>query len=529
MASRAIAALMGRDADVLVVGARVFTASVDRPWASALAVSGDRLVAVGTEAQASRWAGRRTRRIDAGGRVIVPGFIDAHTHLSDAAGEIGWMALAGTRNLEDALDRLRKAASGRAPDEWVVGMGWDEAKWPERRYLTRDDLDRVATDRPVVARRIDCHMGSVNSAALARAEALAGTRGFDVDASGRPTGILKEEAFAAFEKQFAAGEATMERGLTVVARRAHRLGITSVHDIVDLRAWRAYQRVHRGGRLRLRVYAMPRNALLPSLEASGLMTGLGDEWLRLGAIKVFSDGSLGAYTAALGEDYAGRPGDRGMLVHPSGELRAILEMAHRSGFQTATHALGDEAIRQVVSALEEVQASDPRKDARHRVEHYELPDEDVLRRTRAAGILVCAQPNFVGQWSGPGDVYETRLGRERASRNNPYRRILRRRIPLAFGSDGMPYGPLYGIHSAVNGFFGDQRISSEEAVRAYTATGAYASFEESVKGTLEAGKLADFVVLDGNPFDAPDRIRDCRVRSTWIGGTEVYAVRTAAR
>ena len=274
---------------------------------------------------------------------------------------------------------------------------------------------------------------------------------------------------------------------------------------------------------------MPRDALLPSLAASGLMTGLGDPWLRLGAIKVFSDGSLGAYTAALGADYVGRPGDRGMLVHPPEELRGILETAHRAGFQTATHALGDEAIRQVVSALEDVQGSDPRPDPRHRIEHYELPDEDVLRRTRAAGIVVCAQPNFVGQWSGPGDVYETRLGRERASRNNPYRRILRARIRLAFGSDGMPYGPLYGIHSAVNGFFEDQRISAEDAVRAYTAAGAYASFEEREKGTLEAGKLADFVVLEGDPFDEPDRIRDCRIRSTWIGGTEAYAARTASR
>jgi predicted amidohydrolase YtcJ len=267
---------------------------------------------------------------------------------------------------------------------------------------------------------------------------------------------------------------------------------------------------------------MPRNPLLSSLVAAGLMTGFGDAWFRLGAIKVFSDGSLGAYTAALREPYEGRPGDRGMLVHPRAELMTILRTEHRSGFQTATHAIGDDAIDEVITALEAVQAEEPRKDPRHRIEHFELPDDDLLRRSRKAGLIASCQPNFVGQWSGPGDVYETRLGTERAATNNPYRRVLARRIPLCFGSDGMPYGPLYGIHSAVNGFFGDQRISVEDAFRAATAGGAYASFEEELKGTLEAGKLADFVVLEDDPFEEPDRIAAARVHSTWIGGEPVY-------
>jgi predicted amidohydrolase YtcJ len=525
LAARDIAGPMPGEADVLVVGGRIFTASPERPWARALATRGDRLVAVGTEAQAERWAGRATRRIDLRGRVVVPGFIDAHAHLCDAAAELRWVQLAGTRTLSDALERLRGAAAATAPGGWVLGGGWDEAKWPERRYPTREDLDRVSAVHPVVARRIDCHMASVNTAALSRAADLRTVRGFETDPAGRPTGILKEDAFAAFARRYEAGELEMGRGLAAVARRAHRLGITSIHDVVDLAGWRAYQRARRAGRLRLRVYAMPRDTLLPSLAASGSMTGLGDDWLRLGAIKVFSDGSLGAYTAALGEDYAGRPGDRGLLVHDPAELRKILGTAHAAGFQTATHALGDEAIRQVVGALEDVQTSGPRKDARHRIEHFELPDEDLLRRAKAARLVVCAQPNFVGQWGGPADVYESRLGRERASRNNPYRRILRHGIPLAFGSDGMPYGPLYGIRAAVNGFFEDQRIPPEDAVRAYTAGGAFASFQEGIKGTLEDGKLADFVILDGDPFGQPEALGACRVHSTWIGGSCVYAAR----
>ena len=212
-----------------------------------------------------------------------------------------------------------------------------------------------------------------------------------------------------------------------------------------------------------------------------------------------------------------------MLIHSPTELLARLQAAHRAGFQTATHAIGDAAIRLVVETLEAVQDTEARRDARHRIEHYELPDDEVLRRTKAAGIVASCQPNFVGQWSGPGDVYETRLGAARAAKNNPYRKILRRHIPLCFGSDGMPYGPLFGVHWAVNGFVEDQRISPEEAVRAATAGSAFAAFEEDAKGTLEPGKLADFVILDGDPFETPEAIAQLRVASTWIGGHRVYA------
>ncbi len=522
LAAVAIPLPVAGDADLVLVNGKVFTAAGGRPWARALAVRGERLVAVGTNAQAARWAGRGTRTIDLRGRVVVPGFIDAHAHLADSAGELGWTRLDGTRNLEEAVDRLRGSAAKTGAGAWVVGIDWDEAKWPERRYLNRDDLDRASRDHPVVAVRIDCHVGSLNTRALEAAADLVSTRGFEVDPSGRPTGVLKEDAFGALYERMEPPETKVEKDLAKIVRQAHRLGITSIHDVVDLRGWRAYQRARRASQPRLRVYAMLRDALLPSLVSSGLMTGLGDAWLRLGAIKVFADGSLGAYTAALRSPYVGRPNERGILVHTQDELRAILETAHRAGFQTATHALGDEAIERVLTALEDIQAESPRQDPRHRIEHYELPDEEMLRRTRAGGFIASCQPNFVGQWSGPGDVYETRLGRERAAVNNAYRRILRHRIPLCFGSDGMPYGPLYGIHWAANGFFPDQRIRVEDAIRAYTAMGAYASFEEDIKGTLGPGRLADFLILDGDPFLEPERIDRMRVRSTWIGGQEVW-------
>jgi len=515
---------MPGDADIVLVDGKVFTAARDRPWAKALAVRGDRLLAVGTSAQAERWRGRRTTLVDLRGAVVLPGFIDAHTHMVDSAGERGWTRLDATPNLEDAVVRLRKAAASTPRSGWVIGIDWDEAKWPERRFLKREDLDRVSTDHAVVARRIDCHIGSLNSKALELAADLVGMRGFEVDSSGRPTGILTEDSFGEFHERFETGESGIERGLPAVARMAHRLGITSIHDVVTRAGWIAYQRARRAGRFPVRVYAMPRDSMRGALADAGVSTGFGDAWLRLGAIKVFADGSLGAYTAALAAPYAGRPGERGILIHSPSELRSILATAHRAGFQTATNAIGDAAIRLVVETLEEVQDAVPRKDARHRIEHYELPNDDLLRRTNAAGIVASCQPNFVGQWSGPGDVYETRLGTERSAANNPFRKILRTHIRLCFGSDGMPYGPLFGVHWAVNGFFEDQRLSPEEAIRAATAGGAYASFEEHEKGTLEPGKLADFVVLRGDPFETPDQIAKMRIGSTWIGGDRVYAI-----
>ncbi|MCI4371907.1 MAG: amidohydrolase, partial [Thermoplasmata archaeon] len=496
-----------------------------RPWTKAMAIGEGRILAVGTEAQVARSTGNGTRHIDLHGRLVVPGFIDAHTHMADHAGEFRWTRLDGTRTLEEALVRLRHAAAKTPRGEWVVGVDWDEAKWDRPVYPKRDDLDRVSTDHPVVARRIDCHMGVVNSRALERAQDLVAERGFEVDGSGRPTGILKEEAFEALYERFGPREQDIERNLSKIGTMAHRLGITSIHDIVDPSSWRAYQRARRSGRLRIRVSAYLRDGALPGLVQAGITSGLGDEWLRFGGVKVFSDGSLGASTAALAAPYANASEERGMLVHPPSELRSILERAHRAGIQTATHAIGDAAVRLVTETLAAVSTEFPGEALRHRIEHFELPSEAVLREAKSAGIIASCQPNFVGQWSGPGDVYETRLGAARARTNNPFRRILRHRIPLCFGSDGMPYGPLEGLHWAVNGFFADQRLAPEEAFRAYTAGGAYAAFEEATKGTLEPGKLADFVVLDGDPFREPRSIRGCRVRETWIDGERVYVRR----
>ncbi|HYS70999.1 MAG TPA: amidohydrolase family protein, partial [Thermoplasmata archaeon] len=238
-------------------------------------------------------------------------------------------------------------------------------------------------------------------------------------------------------------------------------------------------------------------------------------------IKVFADGSFGARTAALFDPYDDEPRGTGRLVHSPKELAAVLARAHGAGFQLAVHAIGDRAIDVVVEAYARVLDGEPREDHRHRIEHVELPSPEALDRMKELGLVASMQPNFVARWSGAGGLYERRLGRDRLERNNPFREVLARRIPLVFGSDGMPYGPLYGTIGAVGAPFGAQRIPALEALRCYTASGAFASFEEGTKGALAAGRLADFVVLSGDPRRG-QALRGLAVEATVVAGRRVY-------
>ncbi len=508
-----------RDADLILVGGRVRTMDPAHPRARGVAFGGGRVLAVGTDAQAERWRGRATAVVDLGGRVVLPGFIDAHAHLIESAARVSNLVLGGVASLVAAVRVLRGGVDRVKAGEWLVGDDWDESGWPEGRYLNRGDLDRVSSTVPVAAVRVDRHMASVNSAALDLLRVPPDTRGFERDASGVPTGVLKEEAYERMREAVAPTPDRLARDFGKVARRALSLGITSIHDVVGDLGMRAYQIVNGGGRLPLRVSLMARDTLLPHVAALGLRRGFGDERLRLGAIKAFADGSLGARTAALNEPYSDAPGESGMLVHPPEELRQLVARIHAAGFPAAVHAIGDRAIGLVLEAAE---AAAPRKGARHRIEHVELPHPENVRLMARLGVAAVAQPNFVGQWSLPGGMYAARLGRERLRANNPYRDLLRAGVRLAFGSDGMPYGPLEGIHWAVNAPFDGQRITVDQAFAAYTAGGAWAGFEEAVKGTLTRGRLGDAVVLDGDPWREPGRIRSTGVALTVIGGRVVF-------
>jgi len=496
-------------ADLIMLNGRIITLS-GLGRAQALAISGPRIAAVGRDEEIRALAGEGTRIIDLKGRTVLPGFIDAHTHLISAGLiETVYLDLAGAGSLEELLEMVRAAVEQKAPGEWLIGRRWEESRWEEPRYVTRRDLDRVAPRNPVALFRVDGHLLCVNSKALESVRLPEELR----DRADLERGLLWEEATWWFHDRIEPGPEELERALEAAVKLAHSLGITSVHEVVKPRYLRTYQEV----RPRLRVYLNPKVEQMEWLIKGGLMTGFGDEWLRLGGIKIFADGSIGAGNAALSEPYRDRAGE-GELNYKGEELLRIIGEAHENGLQVMVHAIGDRAIASVLSVYERAGVG---PDDRYRIEHFELAHDEHLERAARLGIVASMQPNFV-KWAGPGGVYEMRLGRERAGRIGPHRLVLDAGIELACGSDCMPLSPLFGIHQAVNAPHPSQRLTVEEALRCYTLGGAYASFEEDLKGSLAPGKLADLVVLSADPFAHPERIGEIEVEMTLIGGEPVF-------
>jgi predicted amidohydrolase YtcJ len=499
---------------LILLNGRVITLSA-AGRARALALSGERIAAVGGDEEIEALAGEHTKTIDLQGRAALPGFIDAHTHLiSTGLLETLYLNLAEARSLAELLEMVRAAAAQKARGEWLVGRRWEESHWPERRYLTRSDLDQVAPSNPVALFRVDGHLLSVNSRALQLVQIPEHLR----DRADLQQGLLWEEAAWWLHDQIEPGLEELEQAIATAARLAHSLGITSVHDIVQPRYIRAYQELWASGQLGLRVYLNPKVESAGQLIAGGLRSGFGDEWLRLGAMKIFADGSIGAGNAALSEPYSDRPG-QGTLNHSDGDLLKIVREAHDAGWQVLTHAIGDRAIAQTLRTYERAGVG---PDDHYRIEHFELASDEQLERAARLGIVASMQPNFV-RWAKEGDLYETRLGRARTSRVSPHRLVLDAGIKLACGSDCMPLGPLFGIHQAVNAPYPAQRLSVEEALRGYTLGGAYASFAEGLRGSLEPGKLADLVVLSNDPLAQPESIDRIQVELTFVGGELVFS------
>ncbi|USZ70771.1 amidohydrolase [Natronosalvus halobius] len=555
---------MTEAADTLLVDARVYSlADVDGtdPDApepnptEALAIRDGEIVHVGREYEVRFLEGVETNVIDCEGRPVLPGFIDAHTHVENLGQYLVHADLSAAETLEGALDALATHAGDASDREWLLGFGYDESEWPENRYLSASDLDAVSEDRPVVAMRVDMHTASLNSVALER---LTGSMpDDDVETEGDdPTGVVVEEAteavWDAIEPDYAE-----TRDLVIAAlEHANVLGVTSVHDKVrQSHAPRVYRDLEAAGELTCRVRLDYWSDHLESVLDAGLATNGGSEFVEMGGIKSFTDGSFGGRTAKLFEPYADLPGDggdsrddgngggggvgngdsdgddngdsnrddpgagRGQWVVDPDELEEIAAKATAEGdYQLTVHAIGDEAIEETISAFE---ATANGGSARHRVEHVELATDDHLERMAEAGIVASVQPNFL-QWAGEGGLYDQRLGVERRERTNRYRSMLEAGVPLAFGSDCMPLDPLLGVHHAVNAPVEAQRLSVTAALRAYTAGAAYAGFDEGRLGTLEVSKKADITVLEASPWDRPEQIDEIDVAMTLVDGAVVH-------
>jgi predicted amidohydrolase YtcJ len=501
--------------DLLLTNAEVHTLARPDETHDAVAVRDGRIARVGDAYELDFLAGVDTRVVDCDGRVVLPGFIDAHTHLELLGRKLVHADLSAAGSRAAALDRLRDRADAVSAGDPVVGYGYDETEWGDTDYLTRADLDGVDAAGPVVAVREDLHVVSLDSTAVER-------WGDDLPEAGvrregrEPTGVVVEAAAGAVLDALAPDAEGMANLLRAAQRYANERGVTGVHDMVRRsHAPRVYRDLARDGDLTLRVRLNYWADHLDALVETGLRTNHGAGRVRVGAIKTFTDGSLGGRTAKLSTPYADAPDERGEWTVPPVEFRDLLDSAAGAGFQVAAHAIGDEAVDDVVDAF----ASRSSTGDRHRVEHAELASDVAIDRMAEAGVVASVQPNF-HRWAGEDGLYADRLG-DRRTETNRLGRLHEAGVHLAFGSDGMPLDPLVGVHHAVNAPTADQRLGVTEALRAYTLGSAYAGFDEERLGTVEPGKCADLVVLDGSPWARPESIRDIDVTLTVVGGDVV--------
>jgi len=491
----------------LILRGRVFTMEEDGQ-VEAVLIEGRRMAGVGSFEKLQKRTRGKPKILDLRGRTILPGFIDSHTHLIGMGLEEIRLDLSGTHSLAAALEMVSERVRGSAPGEVIIAVNWDESLWKEKRAPTKEELDRVAHKNPLILRRVCGHQAVANVKALA----LIGKGWKRVD---RTRGILLEDVCLNLDDVFPPSRDQLLSALKAAIGRAHRKGVTSVQDMAKPSHLWAYQRLRQRGELKIRAYINLPFAEEKRLSELGLETGFGDELLRLGGLKAFADGSIGAKTAALFSPYRGGK-TKGLLLHSQ---KAIIEMVKRGedgGHQLLIHAIGDRAIHQVLKAYEKgITSSNP---LRHRIEHFELAREEDMEETRRLGILLSMQPNFIGNWSKPGGMYEKRLPRLRE--NNQFGLIREKGLRIALGSDCMPLSPLYGLRSVIDAPFPQQRLGIEEALRMYSLEPAYFSFEEEIKGSIKEGKLADLVVLSQDIFK--EGSEGTEVDMTIWGGEIVY-------
>jgi len=508
---------MPRAADLVLTNLEGHTLTAPDETFEAVAVRDGAIVRLGRAWELGHLTGVATDVIDLDGRVLLPGFIDAHTHLTMLGQYLVHADLREADGPADCVAQLEATAGERSGDDWVLGFGYDESDWAESRYLEREDLDAVSSDRPVAAFREDMHVAAANSVALDQHVAAmpeADVRRED----GQPTGVLVEEAVDVIYRAIEPDRHETTELVRAAQAEANRRGITMIHDMVrQSEAPGVYRMLERTGELTLRVRLNYWSDHLQALRETGLATNDGSGMVQVGAIKSYTDGSIGGRTAKLHEPYADAAGT-GQWVVPPAELQALVRQAHDAGFQFAAHAIGDAAVDAVLAAYAHTAAPAA---VRHRVEHAELMSDAAIDRLGDLGVVASVQPNFL-KWARGEGLYEQRLGRDRGRRMNRYRDLLEADIPLAFGSDGMPLHPLFGVHQAVNHPVAAQELSVTEAIRAYTSGGAYAGFDEDRLGTIEPGKRADFVALESSPWAKAAAIDELGVALTIVNGEIVY-------
>ena len=530
------------DADVIVLNAKVYTMDPASPRAEAFATSGGRFVAVGRTADIRGLVTKRSQTIDARGMTVVPGFIDCHNHAG--GGTLLYEVLVGNPfevefvTIASIVDKLRAKARQTPPGTWVEGYFFDDTKLEDKRALSVHDLDLVSTDHPVAVLHRGGHTSFYNSKALQLAGVTKDTPNppggtFDRDATGELNGRVTDRARSVFARVGKRPTFTPEQvaqrnrdGLAHISKQFVRYGLTSVHhEGGDLSA---LQEVRARGDLHHRVSYEASGRVLDSMLAGGIMTGFGDEWIKFGATSEHTvDGSFSERTMALSVPYPGTT-YKGNVTETQDDLNAWVERVHRAGIQVNCHANGDVAIDMYLTAFERAQKLFPRADARPKITHCTLINDDLVRRMKALDAVPAMFTTYAYYNTDKFPFY----GEELMKRSMAYRTMLDAGIRAAAGSDFSPgpFAPLMGIQGMVTrtGWDGttwgaNQRITVEEAIRVNTVNGAYASREETLKGSIATGKLADFVMLADDPHTvSPNKIKDVQIVRTVVGGTTVH-------
>ncbi len=509
------------------VNARIFTADPKRPWAEALVTEGETIVFVGSNSGALAYQSSHTRKIDLNNRLVLPGFHDAHLHFAEGGFGRIWLNLRAAHSLREFVGAIADFLSAVPEGEWVTSWGWDHENWPEKRYPTRQDVDPVSKNHPLLLQRLDGHVALANSLALKmagvkRARKIPGGE-IQIDPkSGELTGILKDRAIELVTAAIPPiSKARRRKAIEAAFEYAARLGVTSVQEMeTHPDSFELYREMLDRGEMTARVRAVPLPEHLEALAETG-----NPRWLVSSGVKLFSDGSLGAGSAWMFEPYADAPTSTGLAIHTESELHRLLEKFDRLGRQICLHAIGDRANHVAVQALCRLAAQN-RNARRHRIEHVQVIREKDADAMADCGLVASLQPvHYLDdrRW------LTKRIGPQRLPAAYRLRSLIRRKIPVAFGTDWPveDLNPLQGIYASVSrnidSWTPQEGISLEEALLAYTRGSAFSEFSESWKGRLLPGFAADFVVLSENLFRiSPEEIPQVRVLRTVVGGKTVF-------
>jgi predicted amidohydrolase YtcJ len=530
-------------ADAIFVNGKLWTVDDKRPTAEGVAVLGDKVLAVGTTADLKKFAGPQTKVIDLQGKRMLPGFIDDHTHFMTGGFQLQSVDLRFTRNEKEFAAAIGQRAAKR-PGKWITGGDWDHDNWPGGNLPTKELVDALTPEIPVFVNRYDGHMALANSYVLTLAgigrntpDPQGGTIVRD-KSTGEATGILKDAAMNLVYRHI---PDPSTREMTEAARlalaEARKYGVTSIQDVSSAADVRVYQMLRDRGELTARFHCRLPLSQWEHLASLGIRVPFGDRWVRVGSMKEFVDGSLGSSTALFYEPYTSDPGTRGLAmdVVSDGSLAKWGKGADSAGLQLSIHAIGDSGNSVTLDLFEKIVKENPVWDRRFRIEHAQHIAPKDFKRFASLGVIASVQPYHAiddGRWA------EKRIGHERCKTTYPFRSFLDYGVKLSFGSDWTvaPLSPLLGIYAAVtrrttdganpNGWFPEQKISVQEAIKAYTINNAYAVFEEQEKGSITPGKLADLVVLSDDILEIdPVKIESVSVDMTVLGGKIVYDAR----